>query len=346
MAATSTTRDIARNGSGWPRGSLEAATFLKNLLRGCLGDRIDLFLEKDKGKRRAKDPIRRSMCGDSRAARPMEPGADIVSSSATMVRVSALDEQSGRSERARKVLTLSGPKPGFRRAKRRGVAADARPVTRCPYRMQYGLSVEKRRLAAGDPTRARAAEMFSCSNGKRLNVPARAKRKRVEKIAMPGRRRRTRGRIGDSAWTRNLRGLHGMIDEYEQGFAEADRGPTFGDCVARGNGKRNRLADINPQPRRPTEQTFCEMASFERRRPSTTSRISKAAQELEQAPECPSPKRACNSSRLNGARSKPPRSWRYAKKVSDASRRVSEAATKAKTLYKARGECCGARSWQ
>ena len=173
----------------------EPATFLKNLLGLSPLDPIELFLEKDKGKRRAR--ILSAIPCVVTAEQLVQwcpPGADIVELVGDDGSGSpALDEHGLEViERARKVLYTRRTEAN-RLVKERQTAADQAAAKAgavrdalSAYRMQQGLSVETVDLdqAQGKLDAARAAEMLLVQQRQAAERSALAQTKTREKIAM------------------------------------------------------------------------------------------------------------------------------------------------------------------
>ena len=173
----------------------EPAAFLKNLLGLSPLDPIELFLEKDKGKRRAKilSAIPCSVTAEQLVGW-CPPGADIVELVGDDGSGSpALDEHGLEVvERARKVLYTKRTEAN-RLVKERLAAADQAAAKAgalrdalSAYRMQQGLSVETVDLvkAQSDLDTARAAEMLIVQQRQAAERSALAQTKTREKIAM------------------------------------------------------------------------------------------------------------------------------------------------------------------
>lgn len=212
----------------------EPATFLKNLLGLSPLDPIELFLEKDKGKRRAK--ILSAIPCVVTAEQLVQwcpPGADIVELVGDDGSGSpALDEHGLEIiERARKVLYTRRTEAN-RLVKERQSAADQAAAKAgavrdalSAYHMQHGLSAETVDLAKaqGDLDAARAAEMLLVQQRQAAERSALAQTKTREKITML-RQKAKDARVNkpipptDEDFARAAK----VLDGYENDFAKAD----------------------------------------------------------------------------------------------------------------------------
>lgn len=212
----------------------EPATFLKNLLGLSPLDPIELFLEKDKGKRRAKilSAIPCSVTAEQLVGW-CPPGADIVELVGDDGSGSpALDEHGLEVvERARKVLYTKRTEAN-RLVKERLAAADQAAAKAgalrdalSAYRMQHGLPAETVDLvkAQSDLDTARAAEMLIVQQRQAAERSALAQTKTREKIAML-RQKATDARANrpipptDEDFAKAAK----VLDGYENDFAKAD----------------------------------------------------------------------------------------------------------------------------
>lgn len=235
----------------------EPATFLKNLLGLSPLDPIELFLEKDKGKRRAKilSAIPCSVTAEQLVGW-CPPGADIVELVGDDGSGSpALDEHGLEViERARKVLYTKRTEAN-RLVRERLAAADQSAAKAgalrdalSAYRMQHGLPAETVDLvkAQSDLDAARAAEMLLVQQRQAAERSALAQTKTREKIAMLKQKATdTRANKPIPPTDEDFAKAHGMLEEYEQGFAEADFEVRRLEIALReATEKRNRLADM------------------------------------------------------------------------------------------------------
>ena len=231
-------------------------------------------------------------------------------------------------ERARKVLYAKRTEAN-RLVKERQAAADQAAAKAgavrdalSAYRMQHGLSAETVDLtkAQGDLDAARAAEMLLVQQRQAAERSALAQTKTRERSRCSSRRRRMRGRISP-------------IPPTDEDFAKAAKG-----CST---GTSNDFAKADSEVRRlEHELRKCDGRAQVRRRHGHgregheqtlrdgVVRAAKAVDDiadLEAKPKnsskpserFPSPQATRNSSRPNGARSKPPALVEYAKKASD-----------------------------
>lgn len=212
----------------------EPATFLKNLLGLSPLDPIELFLEKDKGKRRAKilSAIPCSVTAEQLVGW-CPPGADIVELVGDDGSGSpALDEHGLEViERARKVLYTKRTEAN-RLVKERLAAADQSAAKAgalhdalSAYRMQHGLPAETADLdqAQGKLDAAKSAEMMLVQQRQAAERSALAQTKTREKIAML-KQKATDARANrpisptDEDFVKAAKALDG----YENDFAKAD----------------------------------------------------------------------------------------------------------------------------
>jgi len=212
----------------------EPATFLKNLLGLSPLDPIELFLEKDKGKRRAKilSAIPCVVTAEQLVGW-CPPGADIVELVGDDGSGSpALDEHGLEIiERARKVLYAKRTEAN-RLVKERQAAADQAAAKAgavrdalTAYRMQHGLSAETVDLAKAqsDLDAARAAEILLAQQRQAAERSALAQTKTREKIATL-KQKATDARANkpipptDEDFAKAAKALDG----YENDFAKAD----------------------------------------------------------------------------------------------------------------------------
>ncbi len=212
----------------------EPATFLKNLLGLSPLDPIELFLEKDKGKRRARilSAIPCTVTAEQLVGW-CPPGADIVELVGDDGSGSpALDEHGLEVvERARKVLYTKRTEAN-RLVKERLAAADQAAAKAgalrdalSAYRMQHGLPAETVDLdqAQGKLEVARSAEMLIVQQRQAAERSALAQTKTREKIAML-RQKATDARANrpipptDEDFAKAAK----VLDGYENDFAKAD----------------------------------------------------------------------------------------------------------------------------